>query len=330
MRALVYEGANRIALQEAAEPEPRPGEVVVEVRACGICGSDVHAFLGHDERRPPPLILGHEVAGTIASDGRRVVVNPLVTCMACDMCLSGRTNLCPDRQIISMPPRPGGFAERVAIPSANALDVPDDFPLETAALAEPLACGWHAVRLAGQASARPLPSCRAAVLGGGAIGLAAALSLQAFGTAEAWIAEPNERRHDALAAAGPFRVYVPGDGGGPAAGSADIVVDAFGGEASRRDASALVAPGGVIVHIGLAAPRGGLDIRRMTLQEVTVIGTYTYTVADFRDTLAAMITGRLGRLDWTELRPLEAGPEAFAACVAGRVESPKILLTPHH
>ena len=108
MKALVYTGTESMAFQDMPMPEPKDGEVLIRVDSVGICGSDMHAFLGHDNRRPAPLILGHEAAGVIeggARDGERVTINPLVTCGVCPACRSGRENLCPTRQIISMPPR---------------------------------------------------------------------------------------------------------------------------------------------------------------------------------------------------------------------------------
>jgi L-gulonate 5-dehydrogenase len=327
MKALVYTGPESIALYE--QPPPRPGndDAVVGVEAVGICGSDMHAFLGHDERRPPPLVLGHEAAGTVLSgpnQGRRVTVNPLVTCMSCPECLSGRTNLCATRQIISMPPRPGAFAEQVAIPERNLISVPDKFPIEKAALCEPLACAWHAVWLGAAACTTPLPVVRALVIGGGPIGLGVALSLAAFGVGNIAIIEPNAVRRPALARAGDFAVMASADD----AGSVDLVLDAFGGEVTRATASRAVRPGGTIVHIGLAGGTGGIDVRRMTLQEITFIGTYCYTERDFADTFAAMLAGRLGALDWYETRPLADGARAFADIRAGRNAAPKIVLQP--
>ena len=331
MKALVYTGPKSVSVQDVPDPVPADGEALLQVEAVGICGSDMHAFLGHDERRPAPLVLGHEAAGTVLAgpgEGSRVAVNPLVTCGRCEDCLEGRTNLCPAREIISMPPREGAFAGLLRMPVQNLHAIPSDYPAEHAALAEPIACGWHAVNLAEKASRRPLAASRAVVLGGGAIGLGAALVLAAHGTAEIAIAETNEIRHETLRRAGPFTLYDPRSDAGPEAGSADIVVDAFGGAATRKAASALVRPGGVIMHIGLAEGEGGLDIRRMTLQEVTFIGTYTYTANDYRETLEAMIAGRLGSLDWAEIRSLEDGPKAFADILSGAAAAPKIVLKP--
>lgn len=324
MKALVYEGPEAMALREMPDPIPQRGEAMVRIAAAGICGSDMHAYLGHDERRPAPLILGHEAAGLVETGprkGERVTINPLVTCGTCAACLAGRDNLCPERQIISMPPREGAFAERVAIPERNLVPVPDDVPLTKAALAEPLAVSWHAVRL-GLDALHPADPRRAVVLGGGAIGLAAALALGAMGCEDVTLAEPNPTRRAYLQDRCSQRAVARAETPAP------LVVDAVGLSASRAAASALTSPGGVIVHIGLGEALGGLDIRRMTLQEITFIGTYTYTAQDFRDTAAAIFDGRLGPLDWAETRPLDAGAGAFADIRAGRVAAPKIVLTP--
>ncbi len=328
MKALVYTGAETLDYAAAPDPVPAPGEVLIRVESAGICGSDMHAYLGHDERRPAPLILGHEVSGVIADGtqaGQRVTVNPLVTCGSCPACRAGRDNLCPDRQIISMPPRPGGFAGLLAMPAGNLVPVPAGIGPDQAALAEPIACGWHAVRL-GRAALGEDAGIRALVFGGGAIGLGAALSLAAQGIADVTMIEPNVARRRYLELHCGQQVIAP-DALDPAA-RFELIVDGVGIEATRARSSAIAAPGGVVVHIGLGSAAGGLDIRRMTLQEIAFIGTYTYTAQDFRDTAAAMFEGRLGALDWTERRPLSDGAAAFADIRAGRVAAPKIVLKP--
>lgn len=327
MKALVYTGPQTLRFQDEPDPEVAPGAQLIRIDTVGICGSDMHAYLGHDDRRPAPLILGHEGAGIIVDgprQGERVTINPLVTCGACSACLAGRDNLCSTRQIISMPPREGAFAQYVAMPERNLVTVPDHVSFEKAALAEPIACGWHAVRLGrqilGDGAART-----GLVIGGGAIGVGAALSLRAQGVEAVTLVEPNDLRRDYLDRQTDIMVTTTDDIG-PAA--YDIVVDGVGYDATRKTASAFVRPGGVILHIGLGGGDGGLDIRRFTLQEITFIGTYTYTAQDFRDTAAAMFDGRLGALDWTETRALKDGAEAFADIRSGRVKPPKILLKP--
>jgi threonine dehydrogenase-like Zn-dependent dehydrogenase len=326
MKALVYTGPQTLDYRDVPDPEPG-GDALIEIAHVGICGSDMHAYAGHDERRPAPLILGHEAAGRVIagpSEDMRVTINPLVTCGDCEDCRTGRDNLCPERQIISMPPREGAFAERLAMPAQNLVVIPDHVPTEKAALAEPLACGWHAVRLAQAALDRPLADARCQVIGAGAIGLGAALVLAAWGAREITVVEANPDRREVAATAGDFRVVAPEAAGG----DVDLVVDGVGIEATRAAASAAVRPGGVIVHIGLGSALGGLDVRRMTLQEITFIGTYTYTAQDFRDTAAAMFEGRLGTLGWPEIRPLSEGQRAFAKLRDGKIAAPKIILAP--
>jgi len=324
MKVLVYEGVETLALRDVERPVPANGEQLVRVQSVGICGSDMHAYLGHDDRRPAPLILGHEAAGVVEEGtwkGRRVTINPLVTCGACHYCNSGRENLCPERQIISMPPRGGAFAQFVSIPRQNLIEVPDGVPLEKAALCEPLAVSWHSATLALE-SAHPDMRRRALVIGGGAIGLAAALALKAMGVEDVEVIEPNPLRREFLSERCGMR------GEKAPQRTAPIVIDAVGYGVTRASATNWVEPGGVIVHVGLGDSADGLDIRRMTLQEITLIGSYTYTAKSFSDTASALFDGRLGPLDWFEIRALSEGAKAFEDIHAGRVATPKIVLDP--
>ncbi|MCR9139437.1 MAG: alcohol dehydrogenase catalytic domain-containing protein [Alphaproteobacteria bacterium] len=329
MKALVYQGEKRLEYREVEVPRSGDGNVVVAVESVGICGSDMHAFLGHDERRNPPLILGHEAAGVVTDGdlaGKRVTVNPLVSCGTCQACRRGRENLCPDRQILSMQPREGAFAEMLAIPPSNLFEIPDAISFDVAALAEPIACGWHAVRLARQALSIPLNEARILVVGGGAIGVGATLSLVAAGGADIVVSEPNEQRrlylNDHLGITSIDRAEITADD------QFDLTVDAVGFAATRSHSVAHARPGGVIVHIGLGEAAGSVDFRRMTLQEITFIGTYTYTQDDFKATAQAICDGRLGALDWIECRPLSNGQSAFDDILTGRVQAPKIVLKP--
>jgi threonine dehydrogenase-like Zn-dependent dehydrogenase len=326
MKALVYDGIETLGFRDAPDPTPMAGEHMIRVEAVGICGSDMHAYLGHDARRPAPLILGHEAAGTIvggAQDGLRVTVNPLVTCGTCSACVGGRENLCPNRQIISMQPREGAFAQYITMPMSNLVEVPPAVPFAKAALAEPLAVSWHAVRLALEAL-HPDVERTALVIGGGAIGLAAALALQAMGVTDVTMVELNDARRGFLNENCGEKAVAQAEGEFP------IVIDAVGYAATRAMASHHAQAGGVIAHVGLGEDSGGLDIRRMTLQEITFIGTYTYTAQDFRDTAAAIFDGRLGALDWIKNCPLSDGWQAFKDLRAGTVSEPKIVLKPWH
>ena len=328
MKALVYTGVKSLSYQEATDPEAGTDNLIA-VEAVGICGSDMHAYLGHDARRPAPLILGHEAAGLVLEGpmaGKRVTVNPLVSCGTCRYCREGRENICPSREIISMPPREGAFAERLVMPSSNLVEIPDGVAVEHAALAEPLAVCWHGARLGAEALFGDIKDAACLVQGGGAIGLGSALSLAAMGATDITVAEPNALRRSVVAKAGDFRVVDPSDA--PRDAGYDVIIDAVGFAGTRADASAMAAPGGVIVHVGLGDNEGGVDARRLTLQEITFIGTYTYTALDFRDTAAGIFEGQFGALDWIEERALADGAGAFADILGGQVAAPKIVLRP--
>jgi threonine dehydrogenase-like Zn-dependent dehydrogenase len=331
MKALVYTGPHQLAFRDEPEPGLESGELLVRVEAVGICGSDMHAYHGHDARRPAPLILGHEAAGRIVSGpcaGQRVTINPLVVDPACPFAREGRWHLSPTRQIISMPPRPGAFAEFVRIPERNVVAIPDDLPVAHAALAEPIAVSWHAVRIGAERLHQPLAACRVAVLGGGAIGLSAAIVARLFGAREIMLGETNALRRATVAQEPGVTAYEPGSGAEPEAGSVDLVIDAVGAAATRAASSQLVRPGGVIVHVGLLPGVEGLDIRRITLQEIAFVGSYCYTPQDFERTVDALAGRRLGALDWFEERSLADGAGAFQAIDAGSTAAAKIILKP--
>jgi len=324
MKALVYDGPKIVSYREVPDPVPNQDNVLIKIKAVGICGSDMHAYLGHDERRPAPLILGHEAAGIISGgdrNGERITINPLVSCGTCWACCNSRENICPNRQIISMPPREGAFAQYVTMPERNLVAVPSDYCLQKAALVEPLAVGWHTAKLAVRAIDLSMEK-RALVIGGGAIGLATALALRAIGIDDIVISEFNPLRREYLRDHIDAKVVEKTDA------SFSIIIDAVGFGSTRAIASQLVSPGGIIAHVGLGDNTDGLDVRRITLQEITFIGTYTYTAKDFKDTAEALFTGRLGSLEWIEKRPLSEGKASFRELLGNTVAAPKIVLDP--
>jgi alcohol dehydrogenase len=326
MKALVFLGAGQMALRDEAEASPGTlGDVLVRVDAAGICGSDLHAYHGHDARRVPPLILGHEAVGRLA-DGRRVVPNPLISCGRCARCSEGRANLCPERRMLGMQ-HAGCFAEAVAVPAGNLIEVPPHASDIAAALTEPAACVLHGLHLAQRALARPVAEARCLVIGGGAIGLLGALYLRAWGVRNMLLAETLEGRRRAVERAGAADCFDPRCTEAET-GAFDLVFDAVGSGITRRMASVAAAPGGAILHIGLQDNEPGLDTRRITLQEIAVLGTYTYTRADMTQALAALADGVLGDLAWVEERPLAAGAAAFAELGNGHSAVPKIILRP--
>ena len=330
MRALMYTGTQAMEMRDVPEPVPAAGDVLLRIDAVGICGSDLHAYHGHDPRRVPPMILGHEFAATVVAGegaGRRVTGNPLVTCGTCEFCVQGRNNLCANRTMIGMS-RPGAFAERMTIPAGCLVELPDDLPAARAALTEPAATALHALNLSMRALARPLPECSTLILGGGAIGMLAALLARHYGCRDLVVAETNALRRASLERAVGCRTFDPRDGVPPRESSVDYVIDAVGARTTRQAALAAVKPGGVVMHIGLMDWASEIDMRKLTLAEITLIGTYTYTTADLRATVRALSAGVFGDLAWVEERPLADGARAFADLDAGRTAAAKVVLRP--
>ena len=333
MRALVYTQPNEVQLQDRPHPELVPGEVVLKIEAVGICGSDMHAWHGHDPRRKPGLVLGHEFVGAIAESaapgfavGKRFTGNPLITCGTCEYCVQGRNNLCANRTMVGMT-RPGAYAEYMSIPAASLIAMPQDMPVRAAALAEPAATAWHAINLTMRALVRPIHECRVLLIGGGAIGMLAALLLRHLGVRRMVLAELNALRREAVATHAQCETIDPRINA-PAENGFDVVIDAVGAKATRAQAFAAIKPGGVVMHVGLQDWASEIDMRKLTLAEITLLGTYTYTTADLGATVDALAQGAFGDLSWVEERPLDAGQQAFLDLDQGRCAAAKVLLRP--
>jgi threonine dehydrogenase-like Zn-dependent dehydrogenase len=323
VRALVFTAPGTVELLDVPEPEPAPGEVLVEVRAAGICGSELHGA-----RRPgfrqPPLIMGHEFAGTGAG-GEAVVVNPILSCGRCPECGRGLRHVCRERQIIGVH-RAGGFAERVAVPASALRPLPSGLPWEAAALIEPAANAVHAWNQAGAAlggggalDANRAGGTRVAVLGCGAIGLLCAATALSGGAGRVEVTDLSPAR---LAAA----QRLGADAAGPdLSGEYDVVIDAVGSAATRAASVAHQRPGGVAVWLGLAEEEAGFDASALVRGEKRVLGSFAY-----RDEEFAHATALIGDwdLDWAESYPLAAAAEVFTGLMNGGLYPVKALLRP--
>lgn len=333
MKALVYTEPNELQLQERPRPELVAGEVVLKIDAVGICGSDMHAWHGHDPRRKPGLVLGHEFVGTVVESaaggfepGTRYTGNPLITCGVCDYCVQGRNNLCSNRTMVGMT-RPGAYAEYMSIPAASLIAMPQNMTDTAAALTEPAATAWHAINLSLRVLPRPMHECRVLVIGGGAIGMLAALLLKHLGVVRLTLSEPNVLRREAVQRHAGCDTLDPRERA-PGENQYDYVLDAVGAKITRQQAFAAIRPGGVIMHVGLQDWASEIDMRKLTLSEITLLGTYTYTTADLRATVAALHAGVFGDLAWVEQRPLADGQRTFQDLDEGRSASAKIVLRP--
>jgi threonine dehydrogenase-like Zn-dependent dehydrogenase len=226
VKALVFTAPGTVELLDVPEPDPAPGDVLVQVRAAGICGSELHGA-----RRPgfrkPPLIMGHEFAG-VGADGTAVVINPILSCGRCAECQRGLRNVCRNREIIGVH-RAGGFAERVAVPASALRPLPPGLSWEAAALVEPAANAVHAWNQAGGAlgACADATGARVAVIGCGAIGLLCAAMVLSGGAGRVDVTDLSP---DRLAAA----QRLGAEAAGPSlSGEYDVVIDAVGSAATR-------------------------------------------------------------------------------------------------
>ena len=311
MRALVFTAPGEVELQDVPRPAAVAGEALIDVRASGICGSELHGFR-HVGFRTPPLVMGHEFAGTTA-DGRRVVVNPLITCGTCDLCARGLSEVCRHRQLLGVH-RPGGFAEQVSVPATAVHDLPADMTFETAAVIEPLANAVHAWARADVSGGE-----RAAIVGAGPIGLVCLLAGAARGLPDITVVDRAPARLKLAERLG------AGTGASELSGEYDVVVDAVGSRVTRRAAVDATRPGGTCVWIGLTEPEPGFDGNALVRFEKRVVGSFAYTPAEFASAVA--LAPRLD-LGWTTPVPLADSRRVFLTLADGAADPVKAVIVP--
>jgi threonine dehydrogenase-like Zn-dependent dehydrogenase len=310
---MVYTAPLELQLLDVDLGAAGDGDVVVKVHSSGICGSELEGIRSRSPFRVPPLVMGHEFAGIREDTGERVVVNPIVACHTCDLCLRGQANLCRDRAVIGIH-RPGGFAERVAVPAGNCHAIPDAMGWEQAGLVEPLANAVHAWRLI----AHRTPA-RVGILGAGTIGLVSLLVARGRGAMDVAVADLSEGRLAVAQRLGATET-------GPALeGEFDVIFDCVGAPATRRASVELLRPGGATVWVGLHAEEPSFDSLAFTRAEKTIHGSFAYTDQDFR---AAVRLAATVDPFWVTTLPLEQGVEIFTELMNGRTDVVKAQLTP--
>jgi threonine dehydrogenase-like Zn-dependent dehydrogenase len=321
MKALVYMGPEKVQIQDVPRPSLQPGEVLLKVSSSGVCGSDIHGFLGHSERRKPGLVLGHEAVATLAEIhpsvkgwklGDRVVVNPLISCMTCPACSMGKQNLCPDWKVLGLDRVQGTYAEYVAVPAAQCYSIAPDLTDNEAVLTEPLANIVHFTRI----SLGEVPD-TAAVIGAGTIGTLALIMLKLRGVSRVAIVDKNEKR---LEVARQFKADLVVNSDKEDAvkavreftgGGAEYVVEAVGYQPTRRLAVNACRRGGRLLFIGMSEMETSLPWIEMIRDEKAVFTTFAYTPRDFETALRLIAARKLDLTRWTEVRPLEDGQEGF-------------------
>jgi threonine dehydrogenase-like Zn-dependent dehydrogenase len=311
MKALVFTALGVVEVKEVDDVVAGDSEVIVRVERAGICGSELHG-IKNPSFRVPPLIMGHEFVGT-TDDGRRVAVNPLISCGTCELCRRGETQLCRTRILLGAH-KAGGFAERVAVPRSLLHDIPSELDWDSAGLIEPLANAVHAWNL----SSAP-QGARVGVIGCGPIGLACLQVARHGGASMVDCADLSEDRRAVASSLG-ANIVAPS-----LEGEFDVIFDAVGTSTTRNASLEHLIPGGTTVWLGLATPDTSFDGAAAVRFEKTIRGSFAYTDEEF---VAAIELAPHLDLSWSTTYPLDEGAEVFTALMNGESTPIKALLKP--
>jgi 2-desacetyl-2-hydroxyethyl bacteriochlorophyllide A dehydrogenase len=341
MKALVYTAVKTLEMQELEKPQVNAGEVLVRVRATGICGSDVHGFLGLQKRRQPGLVLGHETMGEVEASapgsdesliGKRVAINPLIACHNCRACSEGRHNVCASWQLIGMDRRNGAFAEWVTLPARNVHPLPDSVSDSAAVMIEPLANAFHLINHI-PAHAGLLPT--AVIFGCGTLGAAILAVAKARGVKILAQIEPNPQRAQAAKDLGAPLVLNPRECDVVAeilkmtnGRGVDVAIDAVGLQATRQACAQCVTRGGTALLLGLDEDKSTFDFSDIMRREVRLQCSYCYAERDFQAAFDFVCSGSADFSRWTDVLPLEAGQCAFERLISDPQDRLKIILQP--
>jgi L-iditol 2-dehydrogenase len=282
VRVAVLTAPGELVVQQRPRPEPGPGQVLVQVRSVGVCGSDTHYYEHGRIGRfvvESPLVLGHEASGVIVEVGegvtgrpvgQRVSIEPGVPDLTCTQCLSGRYNLCPQMRFFATPPVDGAFAEYVAVHAAFAHPVPDGLSDDAAALLEPLSVGIWACRKGGVTAGS-----RVLVTGAGPIGLVSVQAARAFGATEVLVSDVNPAR---LALAGELGATGVVDARASSVTdldpAPDVLLECSGHPPAIADGIRALAPAGRAVLVGMGGTEVPLPLSVVQERELEVTGTF--------------------------------------------------------
>ena len=344
MKALVLNQYKTLDLMDVPSPDAAPNEVLVRVRSCGICGSDVHGYDGSSGRRIPPVIMGHEASGVVAKvgaavrafdPGERVTFDSMICCRSCLFCRAGRPNLCEDRRVLGVScgdyRQHGAFAEYVAVPDHVVFRVPDGVSFDEAAMVEPVSVAVHAV-----VRANPALGDRALVVGAGMIGLLTVQALRSAGCGRIFVTDLAADRLRLAKELGADETIQSGEGTDVPAVTrkmtgglgADLVMEAVGiGETVAMSIDS-VRKGGRVVLIGNIAPTVGFGLQSVVTREIDVLGSCASS-NDYPACLDMMQRGAVRvRPVLSASVPLERGQEMFDRLYAREPGLTKVILRP--
>ncbi|RGY97841.1 galactitol-1-phosphate 5-dehydrogenase [Clostridium sp. AM58-1XD] len=342
MKALILTGYTEFMYTDVPTPVPGPDEVLIRLKACSICGSDIHGCQGRGGRRLPPIIMGHEASGIVARiginvknfhEGDRVTFDSTEYCGCCDNCRNGMTNLCNRRKIVGVSctdyKKDGAMAEYIAVKAHTLYRIPDSVTFEEACLIEPLAVGLHAVKLSGMTKGRS-----AVIIGDGTIGLMTLQAARAAGAEHIILVGMQDGR--LAAASGLSRVTVINNSDGTALEQvmrltnhkgADIIYDAAGLTKTMEDAFSFVKTGGTIVCIGNTSAVVNFPLQDCIVRQIRVLGSYS-SAGEYSPGLELIQKGLVDLSPFTrQTYPLSQGEEAFRLLMDGKSGVLKVVLT---
>ncbi len=343
MKALLLSEYKHLEVANVPTPVPEPNDVLVQVAACGICGSDVHGYDGTSGRRIPPLVMGHEAAGVVAAVGSevegfavgdRVTFDSTVYCGKCAFCLRGEVNLCDDRQVVGVScgdyRRAGAFAEYVSVPARIVYRLPDGLGFSEAAMLEAVSVALHAVRVSELEGGET-----ALVIGAGMIGLLVLQAAKVAGCSRVFVADIDASRLKAAAALGADETILASgdalvreilrltDGRG-----VDVVLEAVGRNETIAAAIDGVRKGGTVTLVGNITPQVSLPLQKVVARQIRLQGSCA-SAGEYPEAMRLMAEGKI-RVDSliTAVAPLADGPSWFARLHAGEPNLMKVVLDP--
>jgi L-iditol 2-dehydrogenase len=343
MKALLLSQYKHLELKEMPEPRPAADEVLVRVKACGICGSDVHGFDGSSGRRIPPVVMGHEAAGTVVAtgsdvtdlkEGDRITFDSTISCGRCHFCRRGQINLCDNREVLGVScgdyRRMGAFAEYVTVPRRICYRLPDSLPFESAAMIEAISVAVHAVALTPVAL-----NDTAVVVGAGMIGLLTLQAARLAGCGRVISVDVDETRLKTASSLGATDTILAQGGNVPAQVreltgglGADIAFECVGATPTVQSSIESVRKGGTVTLIGNIAPRVELPLQSVVTRQIRVQGSCASS-GEYPACIDMLARGDI-RVDTliSAVAPLEEGPRWFDRLYQKEPNLMKVVLAP--
>ena len=343
MKAMVLSEYSRLELEEAPRPEVGADELLIEVAACGICGSDVHGYDGSTGRRIPPIVMGHEAAGTVAAMGAdvtefavgdRVTFDSTVFCGVCEYCKKGEVNLCNRREVIGVScaefRRAGAFAEYLTVPARVAYKLPEELGFAEAAMLEAVSVALHSVAVSAMRGGESV-----LVIGAGMIGLLLVQAARVAGAARVYVSDVDATRLKLAAEMGATETFLASgaaltqevlqrtNGGG-----VDVVLEAVGREETIATGIDCVRKGGTVTLVGNISPQVSIPLQKVVSRQIRLQGSCA-SAGEYPEAMRLIASGAIKVAPLiTAVAPLSEGPRWFERLYAREPNVMKVVLDP--